>query len=192
MIDLAIVIIPTIVTLLAGYLGYRYGLAHLRREKYYEFLEKQLKEFYSPMLGYLEEIRAKSNVRYEIFKATDPVWKKIVSENPIPFLDSDKYFEPFKKQIFYDNKQLREELIPLYRRMCKVFSKNIGIVNQSTRKWYYELTRFVEIWERWLADSIPVEVIIEIEHKEERLFPFYKDLENNMSELLRKLASKKK
>lgn len=188
LIDLVIIIIPALIT---GLLGYLYGLLKLSREKKLEFYERQLREFYSPILGCVEEVKAKSKVREEIFKLSDPAWKKIVAEQPKPFLESDKYFEPFQKQILYDNKQFREELFTLYKKMFLIFSTNISLANSSTRKWYYELARFVEIWARWLEDSIPVEVVKEMNHNENRLEPFYQDLKVNMEKIRRKIFGDK-
>jgi uncharacterized protein YozE (UPF0346 family) len=185
LIDLAKIIFPAIVI---GYLGYLYALSHLRKEEKYEFHERQLREFYSPILGCIEEIKAKSNVRLELFKLTDPAWKKIVSEHPTPFLESDKYFEPFQKQIFYNNRQFREELFPLFKKMFMIFSTNISLSNSSTREYYLELARFVEIWERWLKESIPSEVIKQLNHSENRLEPFYQDINLNMEEIRKEIS----
>lgn len=187
-IDLLKIVIPSAITLLAGYLGYRYGIGQLKRQKRLEFVEKQLKDFYSPMIGCVKRIRAKSELRYEISKASDPAWRKICAEHPRPFLDHEKYFEPFKKSIMYNNKQLREELIPLYDRMVSIFSENLWLANPSTRNWYFELSRFVDLWHRWLDESIPVEVIQELNHSEERLNPFYQELEDQISLLQSELS----
>ena len=115
---------PYLFTIYSGYLGYRYGVRQFREQKGLEFIERQIREFYSPMLGYVKQKRAKSDLRYEINQVSDPAWRKIVERQPEPFLDHDKYFEPFKKAILYDNDQLRNELIPLYDRMVEIFSEN--------------------------------------------------------------------
>jgi len=181
LIDLAKYMLPAILVIISGYLGFRYSLAHLRRQKRLEFVEKQLRDFYSPILGCREEIKAKSNLRYEISKSLDPAWREIVDSHPKPFLDHEEFFKPFKKSFDYDNKQLLSELIPLYEKMLGIFTANIWLANPTTRQWYYDLTRFVEIWHRWLADSIPVEVLEKIDLSEERLNSFYEDLENQDS-----------
>jgi len=188
LINLFWVIIPALIT---GFLGYLYGLLKLRKEQQLKFNERQLREFYSPILGCVEEIKAKTNVREEIFKLSDPAWKKIVAEHSHPFLESDKYFEPFEKQILYENNQFRNELFTLYKKMFGIFSANISLAKSPTRKWYYELARFVEIWERWLADSIPIEVIKELNHNEKRLEPFYQDLKIDMENLRKNISGKK-
>lgn len=190
LIDLSKIVLPSLFTLLAGFFGYRYGLKQLKNQKKLEFIERQLREFYSPVLGCLKRIKAKSELRFEISKASDPAWQKICDEHPKPFLDSEKYFEPFKKQILYDNKQLREELIPLYDKMLSIFTENYYLAESETKKWYSELTRFVEIWHRWLDESIPAEVIKELDHKEERLKPFYDELESQIIKLQKELSGK--
>lgn len=187
LIDLLKIVLPAF---LVGYFGYRYGIRQMMKQKRLEFVERQLREFYSPMIGCLKKIKAKSELRYEISKASDPAWQKICDEHPKPFTDHEKYFEPFRKSILHDNKQLREELIPLYDEMVSIFTENLWLVNSVTKKWYPELSRFVDLWHRWLDESIPAEVIQEMDHTEERLEPFYQDLENQLEELQKELSSK--
>lgn len=145
---------PYIFALLSGYMGYRYGLDQFSKQKKLEFVERQIREFYSPMIGCLMQIQAKSNLRYEISKASDLAWKKLVEQHPKPFEDHEKYFEPFKQSILYDNDQLRNELIPLYDKMVKIFSDNYWLAEPETRKWYSELSEFVDLWHRWLDEKI--------------------------------------
>jgi hypothetical protein len=162
--------------------------AQERRVRRLDFIERQLTEFYSPMVGCLQKIQAKRELRFEISKASDPAWKKIVAQHPQPFTDHEKYFEPFKRSIMYDNNELREEIIPLYDRMVSIFTQNLQLAESTTREWYSELYRFVDLWHRWLDESIPVEVIQEMDHTERRLEPFYQDLENHLEGLRQQLA----
>lgn len=152
------------------------------------FVERQLEEFYSPMIGCLRKIRAKSQLRYEIDKVSETAWHNICERHPKPFLDHEKYFEPFQKTIEYNNKQLSEEIIPLYDQMVLIFTEKYSLANSSTRKWYSELSNFVELWHRWLDKSIPAEVIEDMSHSEERLKPFYDDLESQIENLQKKLS----
>lgn len=190
LIDLSKIVLPSLFTLLAASFGYRYGFRLIKNQKRLEFVERQLREFYSPMIGCLKKIKAKSELRYEISKASDPAWRKICDEHPKQFWDHEKYFEPFKKSIMYNNKQLREELIPLYDKMVSIFTENDCLAESETKSWYQELTRFVELWHRWLNGSIPVEVIKELDHSEERLKPFYEDLETQILKLQKELSGK--
>jgi hypothetical protein len=152
------------------------------------YVERQLEEFYSPMVGCLRKIKAKSNLRYEISQISDIAWREICEARPQPFLDHEKYFEPFHKTIEYDNKQLQDEIIPLYDQMLTIFTQKYWLAYPSTRQWYPQLTTFVELWNRWLNHSIPVEVIKKMDHSEVNLQPFYDDLEKQLNELHKKLA----
>lgn len=177
-----------ICTLLAGYIGIRYGLKQVRTQKKLDFIERQLREFYSPILGCQKEIRAKSELRLEISEAAKKAWKEVCESAPKPFLNHDKEFEPYEKMIEYDNEQLKNELLPLYRKMLLTFRENYGLADPETDKWYSELCNFVELWERWISDNIPAEVIKKLDYSEKRLNPFYRELENRIDILRSKLS----
>jgi len=152
------------------------------------FIERQLEEFYSPMMGCLRKIQAKSLLRLEIDKVSDVAWKEICERHPKPFLDHEKYFEPFMKAIRYNNKELREEIIPLYDEMLSIFTEKYWLANPSTRKWFSELSAFVGLWHRWLDESIPADVVREIGHNEDQLKPFYEDLKSYIDVLQKRLS----
>lgn len=176
-------------TLLAGYIGVSYGLKQIRTQKKLDFIERQLRKFYSPLLGCQKEIRAKSELRLKISKAAHESWKEVCERNPKPFLNHDKEFEPYGKIIEYNNEQLKNELLPLYRKMLMTFRENYWLAEPETRKWYSELCDFVELWNRCISDNIPADVVEKLDHSEERLKPFYQELENR-SDILRNKLSK--
>jgi hypothetical protein len=76
--------------------------------------------------------------------------------------------------------------------MLKIFTENYWLAEESTKAYYSELCRYVEIWHRWLDGSLPSEVLQEIEHGEDRLKPFYKDLDDQLSNLLKIIRNNKK
>ena len=164
--------------------------AQERQTRRLDFVERQLREFYSPMLGCLRKIHANKELRLALSKASDPAWRKIVAQHPAPFVDHEKYFEPFKRSIMYNNKDFREEIIPLYDQMVSMFTQNFWLAESTTRKWYSELYGFVDLWHRWLDESIPAEVIEEMDHTEERLETFYQDLEHQLEGLRKELAGR--
>jgi hypothetical protein len=153
-----------------------------------EFIERQIEEFYSPMLGCLRKIQAKSLLRFEIEKVSEGTWKEICEKHPSPFLDHEKYFEPFMKTIRYNNDQLRKEIIPLYDEMVVIFTDKYWLATPSTRKWFSELSAFVDLWHRWFEETIPNEVIQQIGHNEDQLKPFYKELECQIDTLYKTLS----
>ncbi|MDF0673750.1 MAG: hypothetical protein P0120_05325 [Nitrospira sp.] len=171
---------------IAGLLGVGIG-AWLtgRREKRQcrlAFIEKQLKDFYSPMLGLRNEIFMRSNLRVRIHDTADIVWRELCTQasrlSPEALGELSRTRGPeFTSLTDYDNSQLRKELIPAYQQMAKLFRDSYWLAHPETRAHYEELIEFVELWERWLAKTIPAEVIQRLQHTEERLKPFYAHLE---------------
>lgn len=190
-----IAIVPTFiqfVTMVIGaYLGFLFGAKHTRLQKKLDFIERQLREFYSPILGCHKEIRAKSEARVRISQAANQAWQEKCAEerekSSFHQFDHEKAFEPYKNIIEYENQQFEDELMPVYRNMLEIFRNNYWLAEPETRKWYPELCWFVELWERWLSKNIPAEVIAKLDTSEQRLVPFYQELETRMDVLRKEL-----
>lgn len=176
-------IVPPITTVLAGYLGLQYGLKQIKTQKRLEFIEKQLKEFYSPLLGIHKYIDAKSCVRLKFKNISDENLKK----NPITEIDPS--FEVDDNEIQYNNKQFEGDLLPMYREMLKIFRDNYWLAESETKAFYKILVEYVEGWDRWNAKTIRPQAMRESGHSEKNLEPFYKELEIRM-EVLRSELSK--
>ena len=167
-----------------------------RSQRRLAFVEKQLEDFYSPMLGLRNEIRMRSELRVRIHDVADVVWRELcararqVGEDALANLSQTRGPE-FRKQIDYDNKQLQEELLPAYQQMAKLFRENLWLADPDTREHYQHLLEFVELWDRWLAKSIPAEVIERLEHSEENLKPFYEHLKGRHDLLRTKIEQGK-
>jgi hypothetical protein len=188
-VDLLKLIYAPLITLVAGYLGMIYGLKQLRTQKKLEFIVRQLNEFYSPLLGYRKAIQAKIELISKVTDAASEAWKEKSEREPTPFLDHEKEYQPFKKIIEYNNEQLKDELLPLYRKILEIFRENYWLAEDETRRWYSEVSDFVELWDRWITDNIPAPVIAKLNHSEERLAPFYTELEERFNILRSKLTN---
>ena len=189
-VDLAKVAIPAIITLLAGYLGYCFSTRIARYNKFLDFKQKQITELYSPMIGCIKNIKAHSELRSELSSLANEAWQEICEFAPKPFLDHQNQFKPFEKLIEYDNEKFREELLPMYEKMLEIFTANYWLAEDSTKEYYSELCRFVELWHRWLGETLPREVLFKVQHTEERLTPFYADLEKHMLDLRTSIANR--
>jgi hypothetical protein len=88
----------------------------------------------------------------------------------------------------YSDRQLKEELVPTYEKMANLFTDRMCLAEPSTRMHYQKLIEVVEIWKRFLANTIPSSVDKEIGHTEADLEPFYKDLESIFNRLQKKLG----
>jgi hypothetical protein len=102
---------------------------------------------------------------------------------------SDKQKEKFDKILEYSEEQLKKDLVPTYRKMLELYSSNLWLAEPSTLKFHYVLTEFVEIWNRFLEGALPQEVLMEIDHSEKDLQPFYEDLQINFDRLTKELRS---
>lgn len=102
----------------------------------------------------------------------------------------DEVGAPYDKIIEYDNNQLREELMPLYRKMLDLFTEKYWLADEDTRAFYDDFLEFVEIWERFLVGALPGEVIKKLGHGEEDLVPFYEHVERKLSALQEEIAGK--
>lgn len=164
------------------------------RQRRLAFVEKQLKDFYSPLLGLRKEIRARSELRERVFDAADAAWRQLcaqaseVSVETLQQLSRTRGPE-FNGLIEYDNRQLQEDLLPAYRQMAKLFRENLWLADSDTREHYVKLLEFVELWERWMAKAIPAEVIQGLGHSEENLRELYEHLQQRHDALRGKLES---
>ncbi len=164
--------------LLGVYVGSRMSLARDRAERRHRFLRAQLEEFYAPLFGVRQEIRAKSVFRQKVRSAT-------------PALDplSERDTKAFERMIEYDNKALEEDLIPGYRQMVTIFKEKIGFAEESTVAEYYPLLEFVETWTRSQKGGLPGTVLQQIGHEEERVYPLYDDIEHQVKRLRSELRA---
>lgn len=167
-----------------------------RSQRRLAFVEKQIKDFYSPMLGFRNEIRMRSELRVRIHDTANVVWKELCAEKRQISIDAVQdltrtHGPQFTKLIEYDNKQLQEELLPAYNQMAKLFRENLWLADPDTRSHYQHLIEFVGLWERWLANSMPGEVIQRLGHSEENLKPFYEHLREKHDALRTKIENGK-
>ena len=179
-------VVSVVSPIVSGFVGIRLGsgLAGGREisSRRYAFLQQQLEEFYSPMLGIRQEILAKSQLRWKISDKAGEAWKELFPEGIGPEASgkiSERRGPEFDALIKYDNDQLRKELIPAYQRMLDLFREKMWLAGETTLTYYPELVEFVEIWNR----SLPLEVFRKIGHTEERLKPLYDNLNSQITRI---------
>lgn len=175
-------VVSVVAPVVIGWLGLQYGLRQLKEEKRLAYIEKQLSEFYSPLLGLHKEIRAKSDLRVKIQKVGGEIWKENVQDGLHPSIES------VEKEIEYDNRQLNEEFVPMYRHMLEIFRKNYWLAEPETKEHYSTLVEYVEGWNRTLVGGVSGETMQRIGHTEANLKPFYEELEKR-TEILRRVLS---
>lgn len=186
--------IPALAGLTGVYLGVFLTGRQEKRQRKYSFIERQLNEFYSPLLGLRAEIQMKDDLRDKIKDKASLAWDNLCAKARESGPDelqklTDERFPEFERIIEYDNRMLMEELIPAYRLMAKIFRENILFAEPGTRSYLKELIEFLDVWDRWTGKSLPSEVLSELKHDEKKLEPFYKHLEETHNRLRSKLAT---
>jgi hypothetical protein len=161
--------------LVGGWVAYWFSLRKLAVERKSEFIKRQLSELYSPLAATQKRIRGKSELRLRIFRELDKM-----DEGP-------PRFEAKQTAINYANKQLAEELIPLYQTVLDVFTEKYWLAEADTRSFY---PRFLEYVEFWNKPSIPPEVGEAIGHDEGLLEPFYHHVETKLTDLQNQIKDK--
>jgi hypothetical protein len=161
----------------------------------HKFLSNQLSEFYSPLLALRKELQAVGKIRLKISGTADKTWRDLCKRydgNPSGLQNLGRVKgEKFEKIIEYDNEYLKAETIPAYHSMIDIFRKNIMLAEPSTAEHFPALLEFVNIWDRYLAGTLPGEVIIELKHSEQSLYPLYEDIQLQHEKIRSKLAEGK-
>ena len=162
-----------------------------RKERQHNHIKHQLECFYGPLVAMRAQIRAKSELRVKLHGIADAAWRKrleSVRDDPQALQATEKARGPqFDKVFEYSDEQLRNELIPLYRKMLEHVTGHMWLGEPSTLEHLGTLVEFVEIWNRFLAKTLPHEVLESIDHSEKELYPFYEDLKTQTKRLRQEL-----
>lgn len=139
-----------------------------------EFLEHQLRDFYSPLLSLREQISAKTRIREKILR---------VAHN-----DPRVRQEQLVQLVQHDTENFVKELFPDYQKMLSIFRDNFWLAETATRGYFSAVFEFVEIWNRWLAGTLSSELVPIVGHSEEPLQSFYEHLRRKHDELQTRLS----
>ena len=95
----------------------------------------------------------RSELRLKVQNKADSEWRRLCDESRAIGVEAlqwltEKREEEFTRIIEYDNRQLREELIPAYRKMVNLFRDNMWLAESETKEYFGQLIEFVELWER--------------------------------------------
>jgi len=181
--------VPALAGLFGVWIGSLLASRREQKEQRLSFLEKQLQEFYSALVGVRAEIRMRSEIRVKVHDAASAIWPDLCEDararggpEALQRLTETRWPE-FERLIEYDNKQLFQELLPLYRQMVELFRTNYWLAEPDTRAFFPELVEFVELWNRSEQKSLPLEVMQRLGHGEENLKRFYENLQKKHDEL---------
>lgn len=171
-------IITAVAALVVGLGGVLLGAwltgRHQHAKRRAEFLEHQLRDFYSPLVSLLNQILAKKQMREKVLQ--------IAQQDPRVKGDH------INRLIQHDTEHFVEEIFPDYQSMLTIFRDNLWLAETETRSYFPALFEFVEIWNRWLKGTLPAEMVHIVGHSEEPLQPFYEHLRRKHDELQTRLS----
>ncbi len=174
------ILIPALAALTGVLIGGLITSHNQKKERQHRRMREQLEGFYSVLLGMRLQILAKSELREKLRGIAEDAWKKelepALGDTQAKERINSALWPQYEKLFHYDERQLEQEIIPLYRDMLAHMTKCMGLAEPSTVKHYGTLVEYVEIWNRALQKTLPTQVKIRLQHEEAKLFPFYEDL----------------
>lgn len=195
--EISVAIVAAASGLLGVALGGYFTALNQKRERQYRRIGDQLGEFYGPMLALRAEVLAKSELRCKISGLADSEWRTLmenarkVGEQHLREVDEQRSPE-FKKIIEYNNRQLVEDILPIYRKMVEIFRSKMHFAEISTIQHFGTLVEFVEARNRWLDGSLPNEVLEQLSPSEKKLYLFYEDLAETFGRMQQGLREKRR
>ena len=185
---------PQIITALAGLGGVAVGAflaaRNQRQQRQADRHRQQLDEFYGPLWSMRQYIEARSKLRQEISERGEGWWVGLFEGIHDPEAKqriSERHKGEVQSRIDYNNRELRELLLPKYREMLVHLGTHISLAEPTTRSHYPALVQFVALWDRFLEDGVPRDVLEGMQAdgiaQEEALKPLYEDLRAQVERL---------
>jgi hypothetical protein len=128
------------------------NLTQLDRKRQIDFADKQLSEFYAPMVGARAEIFNHTLFDQYLKRASQFVDQRRLKREKDRTIDEQHlnetkaYGEQLKRFFEGINKRLLGERIDAYIAMRKLFAEKMAYADPDTRAWYGYFYAFVEMW----------------------------------------------
>lgn len=174
--------------ILSALVTYIFTERHFRRKKWHEFNQRRLDEFYGPMLGLIKQVIANAETNVKTSDASNQAWRKICERNLQPFEDHNKYFEPFRRSLDYENERFRKEDIPAFDKMLEIFKSKIHLAYPSTKALFSQFSQYADHWHR----TLPPEAWEGMNITGEPLAKLAVDVEAHVDRLRRELSGEKR
>ncbi|HEV7218956.1 MAG TPA: hypothetical protein VGN39_08780 [Terriglobales bacterium] len=160
-----------------------------KREQRRTMLQQQFSEFYGPLLALRSQIKAKSELRARLSQLVCEEMPRELSGLP-PQANGivESEFRASDRMIDYNNRQIEQDLLPAYKEMRDLFVSKMYLAERATLPYLPELVEFIEIWDRWMDKSLPRTALTGVNHSENRLYPFYDEIEEQFESLRQKLS----
>jgi hypothetical protein len=171
------------------------NLTQLDRKREIDFADKQLSEFYAPMVGARAEILNHTLFDQHLRRASAFVDVQRQRRDKARELDEEYIHESNEHarelETFFEgvNKRLLGERIDAYIAMRELFAEKMAFADADTREWYAYFYAFVEMWKVYRDESEDQFMSREVKgalasmFDEELLQPFYSHLNERVDNL---------
>ncbi len=142
------VVIQVLLTVALGFWTWKLQ-ARIEQSRLYKVT--QLRDFYAPIRGYLERIiqteAASKKNRHDSYAASR-VPRRTSLAGAVNAARHDQDLFDYDRAVFIN------EVLPLYKEMLEVFTKNYYLADANTTKEYPELIKFVDKWTRYAGGGL--------------------------------------
>ena len=190
------ILVPIVTCLLGVLIGARLTTGRENRRRRHEFVECQLRDFYSPILGLRAENLAIYSIHVKISQTSHKAWRSecaklretAKAEENLQRLSAER--GPVFSRVFdYNNKQMADQVNGNYRRMVAIFREHLWLAEPETRGYFGRLLEYSDLSERWTSQTIPHEVLTKLEHSERDLIPFFEHIRDTHDRLRERLLA---
>ena len=175
---------PVVVSGAAGLLGvYVGGFVAQRNEarrRRLEFITKQLTDFYGPLVGLKADIEARAYREGFVSAAAAAMWEARLLDVSDPVkresILAAKSAEIEGLQGRYFAAQ-RDEVLPMYREMKRIFSEGMWLADSSTTPFYRDLCDHIDSLDQLLNLRLAYETLLLVGPQDFKLNKFYLHLD---------------
>lgn len=150
------------------------------------FIEMQARDFYGPLVGLYQEIKAKDAIWNQILDLNDAARQSAQLEGRHEAAESLRFIS-----LDFDNKERAEEIMPAFFEMLNIFRKNYHLADSTTEKFYETLATVIGIWRREQANAITPSMRQKLPNSNDHLLEFYRDIGGHLTRLRGLLANGK-
>jgi hypothetical protein len=182
---------------LIAVLVYKLAVRQLKKKREIDFAEKQLAEFYAPMLGARAAIL--NHTKFDNYLNSASYWEDWARRqervgrkvSPETAREHKEYGKELDRFFAHINDRLLKERVGAYVSMRDLFASKMAYADSDTRAWYDYFYAFVEMWRELRANrkadppDLSPEVVSRLGQmfSEQHLQPFYAHLSSRVDEL---------
>jgi hypothetical protein len=186
LIPLLSVAVSAFAGLLGVYVGGIIGRKNEAKRQRVEFVTKQLEELYGPLLGLKTEIKSRWHREGFVRTAAESMWGARLLDVNDPTerekisVERDAELKKLNERYFALQ---RDEVIPLYNEMKRIFLEKMWLALPTTVNLYQDLNDHIDSLDQLPNLRLSYETLLLVGPQEHSLNNFYRDIDNTIDTL---------